>query len=57
MVLHVSMEGGGGGGGVFQMEGFIFKWGRGVGSIGFDREVSKKIIGWGGECLIYAMNS
>ena len=54
MVLHVSM---GGGGGVFQMEGFIFKWGRGVGSIGFDREVSKKIIGWGGECLIYAMNS
>ena len=36
-------------GGCFRWEGFIFKWGvHPMGrDIGFDGEVSKKILGWG----------
>ena len=40
---------GGEGGGVFQMGGFIFKWGLcPMGGIGFDKGFLKIIIGWGG---------
>ena len=36
-----------GGGGVFQMGGFIFKWGCPMGDISFGGGFSKKIVRWG----------